>query len=563
LLFVATAAFVLWQNSQIAVLWDLSYLLDTSWRIALGQTPYRNFPLVHPPLTFLIQALIMRVFGRVYIWPVLYAALVGGLGTLIAWRITLRILADRISYAWPISLLLTAPLVFLGIYGVYPHPIYDCDCAFSILIALFLLQRLDGPQPTSQIQLWLRPASTGFAVVVPVFFKQNIGLPFVLVVVAGILLLLVAHLFGRGGLSYQTVSPAEVPRLTQLLGAIAVSALAAVLLLKFTVGLDNYLHWTVNFAAQRRLPGLVPMLGVYRQPAFVWMIPMLAAGLILLHLPVARRVWVRLLALCLASAPFAASLVFLLYYTDLDERADNLLSLWPLLLLTSAVFAVVELRKGVTLSRLLPFFVLAAIHGTLLSQQIWGSTYAIWPLLILLIAQVIAALPPVFPACTLSFAAILSATLLICGGLYAIDHERLSYAQTHGGPLYRSTLPALHGMADIGPALPDFEELVRFADKEIPAQDAILLLPGEEPFFYATGRTPQFPVQIFDRTTDPYSPEELLREARKRNIQWVIVKTRLQSDEDPLPAREETMTLIRREFAQNAHGNGYDVYRRR
>ena len=45
-LFLGSAAFVLWQNARVAVLWDLSYLLDTSWRIALGQMPYRDFPLV-------------------------------------------------------------------------------------------------------------------------------------------------------------------------------------------------------------------------------------------------------------------------------------------------------------------------------------------------------------------------------------------------------------------------------------------------------------------------------------------------------------------------------------
>ena len=85
LLFAATAAFVFWQNTHIAVLWDLSYLLDTSWRIALGQVPYRDFPLVHPPLTFVIQALIMRVAGRMYLWPVLYAALIGGLRIMTVW----------------------------------------------------------------------------------------------------------------------------------------------------------------------------------------------------------------------------------------------------------------------------------------------------------------------------------------------------------------------------------------------------------------------------------------------------------------------------------------------
>jgi hypothetical protein len=118
-------------------------------------------------------------------------------------------------------------------------------------------------------------------------------------------------------------------------------------------------------------------------------------------------------------------------------------------------------------------------------------------------------------------------------------------------------------MADIGPYLPDFEELVRFAEAEIPVQDGILLLPGEEPFFFATGRVPQFPVQIFDNTTDPYSPAELPEAARSRNIQWVIVKTRLQSTEDPLPEREKTMKLVNEEFALERRLAGYDVYRRR
>ena len=44
-LFVATAAVVLWQNSRLAVLWDLSYILENAFRISLGGVPYRDFPL--------------------------------------------------------------------------------------------------------------------------------------------------------------------------------------------------------------------------------------------------------------------------------------------------------------------------------------------------------------------------------------------------------------------------------------------------------------------------------------------------------------------------------------
>src|ERR1700758_3556086 len=89
-LFLGTAAFVCWQNSRVAVLWDLGYLLDTSWRIALGQMPYRDFPLVHGPLTFVLQAALIRLAGRHYLVHVAYAAIAGAAGTVLTWRIVLR-----------------------------------------------------------------------------------------------------------------------------------------------------------------------------------------------------------------------------------------------------------------------------------------------------------------------------------------------------------------------------------------------------------------------------------------------------------------------------------------
>ena len=35
-LFLATAAVVLWQNSRLGVLWDLSYILENSYRVSLA-----------------------------------------------------------------------------------------------------------------------------------------------------------------------------------------------------------------------------------------------------------------------------------------------------------------------------------------------------------------------------------------------------------------------------------------------------------------------------------------------------------------------------------------------
>ena len=172
-LFLAAAAFTLWQNARVAVLWDLSYLLDSSVRMNLGQMPYRDFPFAHAPLTFLLHAAILRVFGRVYLPHIACAAMEAGVATLLTWRILLDVLQPLAERGWLLATLLASPLIFLGIYGVYPHPIYDSDCILAVLFALFLLQRA-GDAPA-------RNALAGAACVLPLFFKQNIGLPFLLI----------------------------------------------------------------------------------------------------------------------------------------------------------------------------------------------------------------------------------------------------------------------------------------------------------------------------------------------------------------------------------------------
>ena len=132
---------VLWQDAHVAILWDTSYVLDSAVRFAHGQAPYRHFPFVHPPLTFLIQAAIIRFTGRVFFHHVLYAAVVGALGTVLTWRLTLATLRGRARAAWVVALLVAAPLAVLGIYSIIPIPEYDGDCTFWILVAFWLFER--------------------------------------------------------------------------------------------------------------------------------------------------------------------------------------------------------------------------------------------------------------------------------------------------------------------------------------------------------------------------------------------------------------------------------------
>jgi len=566
-LFLATTAVVLWQNAHLTVLWDMSYVLETSTRIAQGQMPYRDFPLAHAPLAFLIQAAIIRLTGRVFFHHVLYAAAMGGLGTVISWRIALNILRPRMMAAWAVALLLSVPLAVLGIYCILPLPSYDCDCALSILVALCLLQRLTpDPRPRP-----LRGFAAGAALCLPLFFKQNMGLPFLASAIAVILLLMGVGVFR---VKHPLTPRAETAALLPVLAGVVATLMAAALLLHFTVGLGNYIHWTFQFAAQRRMPGLHDMLAVYRDPFLLWTLPSVAAALLLMRSPLIKARWAQLASFFLLASPFLFVLCSLFLYDDADERGDSLLALWPMLLVLSAamaVFMIFKLRRSLCLRALLPLILLATINGTMLSQQLWGSTYAIWPLLILLLAEMIAFisvfnLPGILNAVPRVFAPFLAAvaavTLLVCGGFYTASEERLSYVQLPELPARHSALPQLAGMAVSGPFLPDFEELLQFASANIPASDGLILMPGEDPFFFVTGRVPAFPVLLFDPATDPYTPAQVVEQARLHRIRWLIVKRELQINEDPTPQREATMKALLVDFTLSHQLRAYDVYRR-
>jgi hypothetical protein len=159
--------------------------------------------------------------------------------------------------------------------------------------------------------------------------------------------------------------------------------------------------------------------------------------------------------------------------------------------------------------------------------------------------------------------ALIAATLLILGGFYTASEERLIYADLPDCPVMHSAFPALAGLSTPGPYLPEFDELLRYAAAEIPFNDGLILLPGEDPFYFATGRIPRFPVLLFDPATDPYAPAEIADLVRSRNIRWLIVKRNLQITENPMPLREATLAALQTEFTLHTQLRAYDIYLRR
>lgn len=601
-LFLATAAFVLWQNAHLTVLWDLSYILENSTRISLGQMPYRDFPFPYAPGTFLVQAAIIKLFGRVILHHYLYAALTAALASLLTWRILLRLLAASSLPARLTAFLLAAPLVFLGTSSIFPHPFYDSDCTLCILCCTWLLLRLESANFPA-----LSTFAGGVLLVLPLFIKQNTGLAFLLSAIVCIAFLGIRNHWTHNQqirnhwIHNQQIRNSRIrtqrirgqhPAALLLAGAATGFALAIALIHR-TAGLSNYLHWTVQFAASRRLPGLAAMLSIYRDPALLWSYLAFALGLALFLLrPVVSpyhasrflRRAIGWLASLLLALPFLWAFVSLFLQQDASDRVEALLHLWPMLLLAALAFALWRLRlpQAVTLAQLVPLILLGAIHGAFLSQQLWGSTYALWPLFMILLATILVALAPnhrsndsanndaedfaggeKLSALPLAaFTALASFVLLTTGAYYALSHERLDYADLSEGPMAHSSLPALHGLAMQSSYLPDFEELAAYANNNIPRDAAILMLPGEDLFYFTTGRTPRFPVLLLDNTVNPYSAAQIVELARQRNVGWLIVKRTLQLQEEPLSFRPQLLELLSHDFVPAESLNNYDIYRR-
>jgi hypothetical protein len=274
-----------------------------------------------------------------------------------------------------------------------------------------------------------------------------------------------------------------------------------------------------------------------------------------------------MLAAVILSVPFVWTSACLLTGQSQSDKAKCLLSLWPFLVIVSSVVSVATVRRREGVALVLPFIVIATIPAAFLSQGLWGSTYALWPLLIVLIASLLAALGnwTEHDATVTTIVSVVAAlSLLISGAYYVFSNVRLTYAKLTDGQLERSALPALRGLTVRGPWLPRFDALAAYAKNNIPAEDGLLIIPGEDPFYYATGREPHFPVLLFDTVGNPYDPEEIAAMVRAHDIRWLVVKRQLQLQPEASEWEEgnqRLVDLLRRDCTKNYELDNYDIYR--
>lgn len=543
-LFTAAGAVVLWHSSRVTVLWDITYILEIAHRLTLGLLPYRDYIVPQAPLTFLAQAAILKLSGGGLLPHFVWCAGIAGLTAVLTHAlIRTQLFGIERGLTTVMSAAIAAPVVFLNGYAILPLPFYDPDgVAFVLLSLAAVVWARRGDQP------W-RDLLAGVLLVIPVFGKQNIGIAACGLTHLALVLDAWRHPERR----------AAYPR---ILGASIATFIVALLLLGITVGLPAYYQWTVSYAAARRLAGAGTFLSFYGHPRTIVAIAFAVVGFAVATR--ARTQFMVLAGLALVLLPWVDAARTMARW-GLASRA---FALWGVAGVGAALAVSAAWRAGDwRFERTLPLIAIGIAHGAFASQGVADSAYGVWPMLLIALAAPVGMLLRAIPTDLRRTAALLTsgafAMLTVLGYLHVARNERLGFADLSGAVAH-ATHPRIRGFATPGPYFPDFDRLLARVAALIPQEARVLTVPGEDPFFFASGRTPTFPIVLFDDTAAPHDAPTVARMLDEYGIEWIVVKRRLQLRNSPWRHLDELVaTHLPRRYAVVEEVGPYVVLRRR
>ena len=240
--------------------------------------------------------------------------------------------------------------------------------------------------------------------------------------------------------------------------------------------------------------------------------------------------------------------------------------LFPPLLIAASVLALARgWREGPDFATVLPLVFVGTALGALQSLGLNGSTFAIFPLLVVAIGSLVRELAWLIdrPARIAPLTGVVLALVLaVTGSAYTLQNFRLRFVDVNAsGPVMGSAFPSLAGLSARGPYIADLDAILFWIRDNVPADEPFVFLPGEDPVYYALGRRPPLPSVYFYDVATPYTPAEIARFADEVGLRWVFVKDRLQLIDEP-PLEESLVAALTEHATLVARVGPYRIYRR-
>ena len=232
---VISSLIVVYFASKSIQLYDLSHFLNTGLKISKGDVPYRDFHLIHNPLSFYLQALLIKLGANNYLLNLLWMFLVNFYSGYFVFSILKEIINDY-KTRYILAILTTC----LGPFSMYSELYYDADSIFIALLSLWLYIKFKST--TKDFYIFF----SGFTTFLVFLIKQNTGSAFLLTMILFVTFDLIK----------------DKKKLKNYYFGLVVSIFLFIIYLVSYDIVTNWIHQAIQFAADERLKRKVPNLAL-------------------------------------------------------------------------------------------------------------------------------------------------------------------------------------------------------------------------------------------------------------------------------------------------------------
>ncbi len=539
-LMAISSVVVFFQAQRVLPLVDYTYQLENAYRIYSGQMLYKDFVLSVAPGTYVVMALLMKMFGLSNLVQIIYIMLISSLTLLLTYKLIKRITHNQI-----VSILLSAPLVFCG-HSIFPFPNYDINTTFFILLSLIVLFYSFEKKTFTLFLI------SGILIVIPPFFKQNTGLIYTSLSLVSIFILTILK---QNFLNWKHFGYI-------LLGAFLVCGLFAFWLLYNN--LFREFIFQVFISPSQSRPLFVSFKTIilqfltfnsailYISSVIIWIIfkfkirnASINNFTIIIFIIVAF-----IIRLLTSNFPYINYTKSVYFWYDIS-----------LIVVSIYLFKILKNLKTDSFLLLLPIVVVGVSYSSFLSQGVIGSSYGIWPLFFLMIAFIYKYLTDYVKSYNWLIPVIVFVVLIsMCLGISVNKNTRLSYIPLNG-KLQKATRSNFEFVATPGNWISEMEECFTYIDSNIPKEESIIGIPGEDPIYFATQRTPELRYFSLNSNVCPFSEKQICNDIMLNNIKWIILKTNPQMPVGFF-STDSIKSFIKSDYKLVKVIKGYEIYRK-
>lgn len=542
LLMCLSSLIIFFQSQSIWTIIDHTYQLENAYRIYIGQVPYKDFFLVVAPGTYILMAVLMKLFGLSNIVQIVSTMILGAFTLLFSYNVIKKVTNN--DY---VSLILSAALVFCG-YSIVPIPNYDINAMFFMLVSVNFLIFTLKKKHTFNFLL------TGVLLALPPFFKQNTGLVF--------LLMSIIALFYITIIDKKTLNIKDFLKI--LIGIFLVFLTFYLWLILFSKT-SEFMYQTFIYPGKSRpiVKSLKLIIKSFLEPNKLFLyLSGITSILILINrrlpdkikeftLTTLLLITMILIPCCISRKPF----------TELDYAYG----IWYVITICLGYIFIINFLRKLEENKLflfLPIILIPVSYASFLSQGILGSTYGIWPIFFIMVALIFRFLKHNFPKTSwVFFISALTISISIFLIVALLKNTRLSYVSNKGN-IQRATRKHFELITTHGVWIGEMENFFNYVDKNIPIGESIVAIPGEDSLYFATRRSPQLNYFQLNPTTCPDSQDKIYANIRRNKIKWVVIKTNLQMPNGFIPT-DNIQRNIRRDYSFVDKIDGYEIYKRK